>query len=80
MTNKIVIIEDNDQIREAFTLLLNLRDDFSVVNSYSNCEDAIKNIEDDAPHIILMDIDLPGMSGIEGTKIIKKKLVFDQVN
>ena len=74
MTNKIVIIEDNDQIREAFTLLLNLRDDFSVVNSYSNCEDAIKNIEDDAPHIILMDIDLPGMSGIEGTKIIKKKL------
>jgi DNA-binding NarL/FixJ family response regulator len=74
MTNKIVIIEDNDQIREAFTLLLNLRDDFSVVNSYSNCEDAIKNIEDDAPHIVLMDIDLPGMSGIEGTKIIKKKI------
>lgn len=74
MTNKIVIIEDNDQIREAFTLLLNLRDDFSVVNTYSNCEDAIKNIEDDAPHIVLMDIDLPGMSGIEGTKIIKKKI------
>jgi len=74
MTNKIVIIEDNDQIREAFTLLLNLRDDFSVVNTYSNCEDAIKNIEDDAPHIVLMDIDLPGISGIEGTKIIKKKI------
>ena len=74
MGNRIVIIEDNQQIREAFTLLLNLRDDFSVVNSYSNCEDAIKNIEDDAPQIILMDIDLPGMSGIEGTKIIKKIL------
>lgn len=74
MGNRIVIIEDNQQIREAFTLLLNLRDDFSVVNSYSNCEEAIKNIEDDAPQIILMDIDLPGMSGIEGTKIIKKIL------
>ncbi len=72
--SRIVIIEDNDQIREAFTLLLNLRDDFTVVNGYSNCEDAIKNIEDDAPNIVLMDIDLPGMSGIEGTKIIKKKI------
>jgi DNA-binding NarL/FixJ family response regulator len=74
MMSRIVIIEDNDQIREAFTLLLNLRDDFTVVNGYSNCEDAIKNIEDDAPNIVLMDIDLPGMSGIEGTKIIKKKI------
>jgi DNA-binding NarL/FixJ family response regulator len=74
MATRIVIIEDNKDIREAFTLLLNLRDDFSVVNSYSNCEDALKNIEDDAPHIVLMDIDLPGMSGIEGTKIIKKNL------
>ena len=74
MATRIVIIEDNKDIREAFTLLLNLRDDFSVVNAYSNCEDALKNIEDDAPHIVLMDIDLPGMSGIEGTKIIKKNL------
>ncbi len=74
MGNRIVIIEDNKDIREAFTLLLNLRDDFSVVNAYSNCEDALKNIEEDAPHIVLMDIDLPGMSGIEGTKIIKKNL------
>ncbi|MCX6182974.1 MAG: response regulator transcription factor [Bacteroidetes bacterium] len=74
MGNRIVIIEDNKDIREAFTLLLNLRDDFLVVNAYSNCEDALKNIEEDAPHIVLMDIDLPGMSGIEGTKIIKKNL------
>ncbi|MFM7023061.1 MAG: response regulator [Flavobacteriales bacterium] len=72
--NRIVIIEDNKDIREAFTVLLNLRDDFAVVNTYSNCEDALKNISDDAPNIVLMDIDLPGMSGIEGTKIIKKDL------
>lgn len=74
MLQRIVIVEDNEQIREAFTLLLNLRDDFLVVNNYSNCEDAIQNIEVDAPHIVLMDIDLPGINGIEGTKIIKKLL------
>ncbi len=74
MQQRIVIIEDNQQIREAFTLLLNLRDDFSVVGNYGNCEEAIKNLSDDAPNIVLMDIDLPGISGIEGTKIIKKNL------
>lgn len=74
MNHRIVIVEDNDQIREAFALLLNLRDDFTVVSAYDNCEDAIKNLKDDCPDVILMDIDLPGISGIEGTKKIKKLL------
>jgi len=74
MNRRIVIVEDNDQIREAFSLLLNLRDDFIVVNTYNNCEDAIFNSKDDNPDVILMDIDLPGISGIEGTKKIKKIL------
>ncbi|MBY0426687.1 MAG: response regulator transcription factor [Cytophagales bacterium] len=74
MLQRIIIIEDNEQIREAFTLLLNLRDDFMVVNNYSNCEDALRNLIFDSPHIVLMDIDLPGINGIEGTKIIKKIL------
>jgi DNA-binding NarL/FixJ family response regulator len=74
MTNRIVIIEDNQMVSEAFALLLTLRENFEVVNTYTNCESAIKNIKQDAPDIILMDIDLPGMSGIEGTKKIKKIL------
>lgn len=47
---------------------------YKVVDAYSNCEEAIKNIKDDSPKIILMDIDLPGINGVEGTKIIKQKL------
>lgn len=74
MTHRITIIEDNKLISEAFTLLLGLRADFKVIKSYNNCEDAIDNLCTDKPNIVLMDIDLPGMSGIEGTKIIKKKL------
>ena len=72
MTKRIVIIEDNIQISEAFTLLLGVRDDFNVIQSYTNCENAIDKIKSDKPDIILMDIDLPGMSGIEGTKHIKR--------
>lgn len=74
MANRIVIIEDNQMVSEAFALLLTLRENFEVINTYTNCESAIKNIKQDAPDIILMDIDLPGMSGIEGTKKIKKIL------
>lgn len=74
MEYRIVIIEDNEQIRDAFAVLLNLRNDFTVVNTYENCEKAIKQIENDKPNVILMDIDLPGMNGIEGTKHIKKLL------
>lgn len=73
MIQRIIIIEDNVLISEAFSLLLSLRDNFTVVNTYTNCEDAIENLEQDKPTIVLMDVDLPGMSGIEGTKIIKKK-------
>lgn len=79
MKHRIVIIEDNQQIREAFTVLLNLRTDFDVVQAYDNCENAIKNILQDAPHIVLMDVDLPNMNGIEGTKIIKKLLPLTNI-
>lgn len=79
MAYRITVIEDNEQIREAFKLLLNFKDDFTVVNAYDNCEDALKNLQDDNPQIVLMDIDLPGMSGIEGTKKIKKQLPNCQI-
>jgi DNA-binding NarL/FixJ family response regulator len=47
---------------------------FTVVNGYSNCEDAIKHLHSDKPDIVLMDVELPGgMNGIKGTKIIKEK-------
>ena len=65
---KIVIVEDNEQIRDAFQTLLSLRPTFNVIATYESCEEAIKNFEQDAPDIVLMDVDLPGISGIEGTK------------
>jgi DNA-binding NarL/FixJ family response regulator len=46
--------------------------DHKVVGSYDSCEKAIKNLENDQPEVILMDLDLPGMNGIEGIQRIKK--------
>jgi DNA-binding NarL/FixJ family response regulator len=44
-----------------------------VVNAYGNCEEAIANLNRDKPEIVLMDIELPGMNGIQGARMIKEK-------
>jgi len=69
---RIVIIEDNAVVKDGFQLLINSMSSHKVVAAYTNCEQAIKHIDEDMADIILMDIDLPGMSGIEGTTKIKK--------
>ncbi len=72
---RIVIIEDNAEIREGFTALLNNTEPYEVVNQYSHCEPAIRHLHTDEPDAVLMDIELPGgITGIEGTAIIKKQL------
>lgn len=71
---KVVIIEDNKIFREALTLLINSSNHYEVVNAYKSCEEALVEIDKDAPSTVIMDINLPGIDGIEGTKIIKKKI------
>ena len=69
---RIVIIEDNDIVRDGFELLINSMTEHQVVGKYDSCEHAIKHIESDRPNLVLMDIELPGMNGIDGTRLIKK--------
>lgn len=70
---RVLLVEDDQEIRNSFTLIVNSSQKFLVVNSYGNCEDAIAALNRDKPEIILMDIELPGMNGIQGTKMIKDK-------
>lgn len=70
--NKISIIEDNDVVREGFALLIDSVNEFEVVGTYATCEEAIRKLKEDHPDVILMDIELPGINGIEGTARIKK--------
>ena len=72
MKSRIEIVEDNEVVRDGLQLLINSMSNYSVVGAYINCEHAIKNLEKDKPNVILMDLDLPGMSGIEGIQRIKK--------
>lgn len=71
---KITIVEDNDVVRDGFALLISSVSQHQVVNTYATCEEAIKNLSQDQPDIILMDLELPGMHGVEGIRKIKKLL------
>jgi DNA-binding NarL/FixJ family response regulator len=64
MKKRITIIEDNASIREGFRAVLDTIEKYEVMNLYSNCEDALANLDQDRPDVVLMDIELPGMDGI----------------
>lgn len=70
---QIIIVEDNEKVREGLKILLNGTDGFSCVGAYGDCESMLKEIQYLDPDIALMDIGLPGMSGIEGIKKLRKK-------
>lgn len=69
---KVVIIEDNISLSLGFKEVINCSEDFIVEDIYDNAEEAIKNFKDDSPDIVIMDIELPKMNGIEATKKLKK--------
>lgn len=72
MEKRITIIEDNHKIREGFASVIEHTPGYLLAGSYGTCEEALKRFEKDAADLVLMDIDLPGIDGIEGTVRIKK--------
>jgi len=68
---KIVLYDDVEELRETLVLLLNSTNELEVAGSFSNCETAITDIKELQPDVVLMDIDMPGLSGIEGVKLIR---------
>jgi DNA-binding NarL/FixJ family response regulator len=70
---KVAIIEDERDIRECLTFLVNGTQGFSCTGSYRTVEEGLERMARQLPDIVLSDIGLPGMSGIEGVKILKER-------
>ena len=70
---KVAIIEDERDIREGLGMLIGYTDGFICVGKYGSMEEALTSIRHRTPDVVLSDIGLPGMDGIEGVKIIKEK-------
>jgi len=77
MSLRIAIFDDNRNIRDSIGLLLMTEPDFELVGSYCHVLDCVEDIRESRPDVILMDIEMPGMTGIEA--VIKIKKEFPQV-
>lgn len=73
---RIVIIEDNKFIRTGWEAVIQADKRFSLIGSFPDCESAFNSNSLNKANIVLMDIGLPGISGIEGTKILKQKYPY----
>ena len=70
---RVCIFEDNTQLRESLFNLIDASDGFVCVGAFANCEDIVEKISSVKPEVILMDIELPGMNGIDAVRIAKEK-------
>lgn len=68
---RVLIFEDNDALRESVSALLRLSERFVLAGTRSNVLSVNEDVRASAPDVILMDIDMPGMTGIEAVKLIR---------
>lgn len=68
---RICIFEDNAARRGGLKLLLDAMEDMELVGSFEDCRDVVNRIKDTKPDVVLMDINMPHVDGIEGLKLIK---------
>ena len=72
-TIKVIIFEDNRSLRQGLFQLISGSDGFHCVGAYEDCLDLLQNIEDTKPDVVLMDIQMPGINGIEAVKMLREK-------
>ena len=74
---KVAVFDDNKARRELLELLLNSVGGMECTGAFEDCRNVLKNIMQNVPDVVLMDIDMPHVNGIEGLQLIKKQ--FPQV-
>lgn len=79
MPINVSIVEDSDKFRETLARVLNRSEGFRCISHYPNAEDALKALPNDKPEVVLMDINLPGMNGVECVRQLKQLIPTIQV-
>ena len=79
MAITVSIVEDNDQLRGTLVRVLNRAEGLQCVSQFANAEDALKALPQEKPNVVLMDINLPGMNGVECVRQLKQQCPDTQV-
>jgi DNA-binding NarL/FixJ family response regulator len=70
---KVAIFDDNDNLRISLYHLIHGTSGYQCVGAFSDCSNLLKQIKDTGPDVVLMDIAMPGINGIEGVRMLKEK-------
>lgn len=76
---RVTIFEDNKHLRETLSILINGANGYTCSGAYPNCNEMVAILEEEPCDIVLMDIEMPGMNGIDATKILKEHFPNVQV-
>lgn len=79
MEIKVAIFEDSKPLRESLEQLVNSREDMICTGAFADANKIIRNMQSANPDVVLMDINMPGISGIEAVQIIKEKFPTVQI-
>src|SRR6266478_1155396 len=74
MATTVSIVEDNEQLRATLARVLNRAEGFRCVSQYGDAEAALEGLPKDRPEVVLMDINLPGMNGVECVRQLKQTM------
>src|SRR5689334_8168415 len=69
----VAIVEDQPDIREGIGYLINNTSGYRCTGTYGSMEEALKHLGNNVPDVVLLDIGLPGISGIEGITVLKSR-------
>ena len=70
---RVVIFDDNTLLRESMFNLVDASEGFICAGTFANCDKVLQNIENTKPDVVVMDIEMPGMNGIDAVRLIKNK-------
>lgn len=73
-TIRVAIVEDDRDIRQSFEAIISGAAGYTCINAYDNAEDAVQDIPVQKPDVVIMDIHLPGMTGIDAVRLLKQEM------